>query len=65
MIRLNNEICEMSSDQLDQVSGGENRQLSPVQKLAQDDYARIRVLAAVQGEQNHVVSEFRQLRLWW
>jgi hypothetical protein len=69
MTKLNNEICELNSQELDRVSGGDNRELSPMQKLGQENYARIRLLGAergaVQNAQNNALSEFHSLGLMW
>jgi hypothetical protein len=49
MTKLNNEICELNSDQLDRVSGGDNRVPWGAQKIAQENYARIRLRAEEQA----------------
>ncbi len=42
MTKLNNEICELNLQELDRVSGGDNRVPWGAQKVAQENYARIR-----------------------
>jgi hypothetical protein len=70
MTRLNNEICELNSQELDRVSGGDNRVLWGAQKVAQENYARIRLLgaerSAAQNAKNNALSEFHSLgMMWW
>jgi hypothetical protein len=55
MTKLNNEICELNSDQLVRVSGGDNRVPWGAQKIAQENYARIRLRAEEQGLFDQIV----------
>jgi hypothetical protein len=57
MTKLNNEICELNSDQLDQVSGGTGPWIPPAEKRAQEIYAMRREDATIQKQVNTMLYE--------
>jgi hypothetical protein len=61
MTRLNNEICELNSHQLDQVSGGDDRYVPPWIQRDQAIYAMRRVEAAIQKDVNNMYNMWRHL----
>jgi hypothetical protein len=58
MTKLNNEIRDLNSDELDQVSGGDNRVPWGAQKIVQENYERIRERAEVQ---NYLTSLYNEV----